>query len=235
MSLSKIRALLDKAESTTFPEEAEALSAKASELMVKYHIDEAQLNASRPRQDRGVVIEKTIDLGKGPYVGARQILIGQITDAFDARLLLSQGYKGKNAHVVAHESVVEQVEVLYTSLLLQATRAVAAAKVPPREHGLRFRRSFLISFAYRVGDRLREQLASAVAAADESASTSVALVLVDRKSEVDSWVDQAYPRLRKAPNLSASSSAAGREQGTAAGSRADIGGRSVSGARAALA
>ena len=44
-----INKLLRKAESTT-PEEAEALFAKAQELMVKYAIDEAMLNAAKGKQ-----------------------------------------------------------------------------------------------------------------------------------------------------------------------------------------
>src|SRR5437868_13324419 len=47
----KIAALLRKAESTT-PEEAELLMAKAQELMAKYAIDEAMLNAARGVKDR---------------------------------------------------------------------------------------------------------------------------------------------------------------------------------------
>ncbi len=44
--LGRIRALLAKAESTGFPEEAEALSAKAQQLMTRHRIDEALLSGS---------------------------------------------------------------------------------------------------------------------------------------------------------------------------------------------
>ena len=43
--LTRIRALLAKAEATGFPEEAEALSAKAQELMARHSIDEALIAA----------------------------------------------------------------------------------------------------------------------------------------------------------------------------------------------
>ncbi|WP_228984453.1 dihydroxy-acid dehydratase, partial [Streptomyces sp. DH12] len=43
--LGRIRALLAKAEATGFPEEAEALSAKAQELMARHSVDEALLAA----------------------------------------------------------------------------------------------------------------------------------------------------------------------------------------------
>src|SRR5205807_2396905 len=58
--LERVRALLAKAESTTFPEEAEALSAKAQELMARYAIDRALLGG----------------VGDGPHgVGGRRIHI----------------------------------------------------------------------------------------------------------------------------------------------------------------
>jgi hypothetical protein len=40
-----VRALLAKAESTTYPEEADALTAKAQELMARHSIDRAMLDA----------------------------------------------------------------------------------------------------------------------------------------------------------------------------------------------
>lgn len=49
--LGKVRALLAKAESTEFPEEAEALSARAQELMAKYRIDHALLAARSGKKD----------------------------------------------------------------------------------------------------------------------------------------------------------------------------------------
>ncbi|CAM5527758.1 hypothetical protein SFUMM280S_02998 [Streptomyces fumanus] len=50
-SLARIRALLAKAEATGYPEEAEALSAKAQELMARYSVDEALLAARAPAPD----------------------------------------------------------------------------------------------------------------------------------------------------------------------------------------
>src|SRR6476646_1454927 len=43
--LERVRALLSKAESTTFPEEADALTAKAQELMARHAIDQAMVDA----------------------------------------------------------------------------------------------------------------------------------------------------------------------------------------------
>src|SRR5262249_8603304 len=44
-ALDRIRALLAKAESTEFPEEAEALTARAQQLMARHRIDQALLAA----------------------------------------------------------------------------------------------------------------------------------------------------------------------------------------------
>lgn len=46
--MERIRNLLAKAEATTFQEEAHAFTEKAQELMQKYAIDQAMLEASRP-------------------------------------------------------------------------------------------------------------------------------------------------------------------------------------------
>ncbi|MGW6552870.1 DUF2786 domain-containing protein, partial [Streptomyces sp. NPDC055051] len=46
--LTRIRALLAKAEATGYPEEAEALTAKAQELMARHSLDEAGLAAGAP-------------------------------------------------------------------------------------------------------------------------------------------------------------------------------------------
>ena len=50
--LGKIRALLAKAESTEFPDEAEALSARVQELMAKHSINHALLAAQSASKDR---------------------------------------------------------------------------------------------------------------------------------------------------------------------------------------
>src|SRR5260370_6696469 len=53
--LARIRALLAKAESTEFPDEAEALSARAQELMARHSIDRALVDArsARPGEPEG--------------------------------------------------------------------------------------------------------------------------------------------------------------------------------------
>jgi hypothetical protein len=226
--LRRIRGLLDQAEGTPYPDEAEAFAAKAAELMARHHVDQAMLE--RASTDRHTVTELDIDLGRGQYVRARLMLLGVVADAFGCRLLSSSTHDGRVGHVIGHRADAESVSMLYTSLLLQATRAAQAEPGPRGHRQVSFRRGFLMGFAQRVGDRLAAQMAAAVR--DTESSTvepghpSVALVLADRRHAVDGWIDQKYGKLgRLGP--AAPVSALGVDRGTAAGERADLGQRPV--------
>lgn len=222
--LRRVRALLDQAESTPFPSEAETFAAKAAELMARHRIDHAMLDTARNGPDRGGVVEAEVELGRGQYVRARLMLLGVIADAYDCRLLSSSRPDGRMGHLVGHAADVEHVTLLYTSLLVQATRAATAEAVPRGHSGVAFRRGFLLGFAQRVGERLAVQMADAVRETDgvDEGSGSVALVLADRRTGVDRWIDEHYGRVGTlGPAAPANSAAAGR--GASAGDRADIG------------
>lgn len=227
--LEKIRALLDKAESTAaeFPAEAEALTAKAIEMMERYRISEIMIADAAPLQDRGKIIETTINVGSGPYVNARIALADQIARNHSVKLLQSTGYKGKKIYLNGYETDVALTEMLYTSLLVQAMRAVSSPETrqikPGYEHGTAFNRSFLLAFADRIGVRLQESNSSAVAAEGVPTSgRSVALVLADRSADVDADVLRRYGQLRAARPITGASSYAGRSAGTKAADRADL-------------
>ena len=53
--VSKVQALIAKAESTEFPDEAEAFMAKAQELMTRHAIDLAMLDGESGRREPGKV------------------------------------------------------------------------------------------------------------------------------------------------------------------------------------
>jgi hypothetical protein len=232
----KIRALLDKAEATTFPAEAEALTAKATALMASWQITEAMLAAGRPPTDRGAITTRDIELGKGHYVNARLSLLASAATFAQCRVLTSTGWNGRVGQVIGHATDVERAEMLYTSLLVQATAAAAKTPVDARS-GLSttsWRRNFLLGFARTTSDRLFEATEAAVAEADVRAArdaahastgrstASVALVLAERVDEVDAWIRSHHGRVGTARPARASSSA-GWTQGRAAGQRADLG------------
>lgn len=237
--LRRIRGLLDQAERTPFPSEAETFAAKAAELMARHHVDTAMLE--RSRRGGSAVVESDIELGRGQYVRARLELLGAVADAYDCRLLTSSGPDGRTGHLVGHAADVEQVSLMYTSLLVQATRAATVEEMPRGHRRVTFRRGFLLGFAARVGERLAEQAAAAARDAeadtpprrDGPATPSVALVLADRRDAVDRWVQERYPRLRRL-DQAAPVSAEGVDRGARAGDRADIGGSPITGRRAML-
>jgi len=126
-ALRRIRGLLDKAGSTSFGPEADSLYDKAAELMAKHRIDAAKLEASRAPAERSAVEERAVDLGSGQYVRARLQLIHNIAVNHGCRLLTHTTRDGRVATVVGVGDDCTRVELLYTSLLLQATRLAGAA------------------------------------------------------------------------------------------------------------
>jgi hypothetical protein len=127
----------------------------------------------------------------------------------------------------------ERVELLYTSLLLQAVGRLVRVRPPGAgESVAAYRRSWLHGFAVEVHRRLTAAHAAAAeeAGTAEPGAPSVALVLADRRHRVDRAYAEAFPRLG-APRRAALSGS-GFGDGTRAGARADLGSGAV-GARGA--
>ncbi|CAM5363643.1 hypothetical protein SBADM41S_08730 [Streptomyces badius] len=141
--LGRIRALLAKAEATGFPEEAEALSAKAK-LMARHSVDEALLAAGRPSPETPGACRIGVE---PPYEQAKAVLLDAVAAANHCRGLEPLGF----STVVGFETDLEAVELLYTSLLVQATTAMTKAEAAERAAGRKrtktFRQSFLAAYA----------------------------------------------------------------------------------------
>lgn len=199
--LERVRALLAKAESTTFEEEAQALTAKAQELMTKYAIDRAVLaaHAEGVSGDDLVAGVRTRRLSvDDPYASAKYLLLQQIAEANGCRALWQQS--AGTATVMGFDTEVDFVELLYTSLLVQATNAMIAAG-PQRDASGRsrtrsFRQSFLIAYGGRIGQRLLVAVADTVDEATQTVGPSLLPVLASRRDAVDQAVDQAFPEVR---------------------------------------
>lgn len=220
----KIRALLDKAENTTFPAEAEAATAKAAELMAAHRITEAMVSASGPRSS-DTIGTRTIMLSRGPYVGARTDLLAGIARAFGARLVYTATWEGREVELLGFDSDLASVELLYTSLLLQASVAASQHEVPRGHAAVTWRRGFLLGFADTVARRLSEVMAQATRTAQAtrgSESSSVAMVLADRTARVNAEYQRRYQNLTRGRGH-APVSHDSVIKGAAAGYRADIG------------
>jgi hypothetical protein len=220
----KIRALLDRAENTSYPAEAEAATRKAAELMAAHRITEAMLSASHT-QPSDAIATRVITLSRGPYVGARMALLGGVARAFGVRLVYSTTWEGREVELLGFEGDLAAVELLYTSLLLQATVAVAQHEIPRGHAALRWRRGFLLGFADIVGRRLTEVMAEAARDAQASmpsTSSSVAIVLADRTARVNAEYQRRYKNLSRGRGH-APVSHDSVLQGAAAGTKADLG------------
>ncbi|MEU1373544.1 DUF2786 domain-containing protein [Streptomyces triculaminicus] len=189
--LGRIRALLAKAESTQFPEEAEALSAKAQELMARHSIDEALLavEGGAPAEGPGAC-RIGID---GPYESAKALLLDAVAAANHCQAVWSSEYGFST--VVGFDADLELVELLYTSLLVQATTAMRRAADDHHARGRSrrtrdFRESFLIAYAGRVGDRLSAAVREVAA---EEARPQVLPVLAARDVAVGETAGRLFP------------------------------------------
>jgi hypothetical protein len=150
--LSRVRALLAKAESSSFPEEAEALSAKAQELMTRHALDRVLVEAGPE-----LPASRRIWLDT-PYVDAKSLLVHVVAQA--NRCLAVFDARWDFVTVVGDEDDLDAVTLLTTSLLVQATRAMIA---DPAGRDRAFRKSFLVSYATRVGERLDQAAEAAIA------------------------------------------------------------------------
>jgi Protein of unknown function (DUF2786) len=233
--LERVRKLLAKAEAAgVTPAEAEALTAKAAELMARYGIDRALLAAAQPETDRPD--SKIIDI-PNPWAQVQGHLLAGLAAAMRCHcVILTSRQPGSRIHIFGYGSDIERTEVLFTSVLVQMWHGLVAMPLPPGTRSPRaWRRSWLLGFATAVIGRVRA--AENKAAADpvtpaESSGHSVALVLADRKQIIKRAAEQAYPNTRKSR---VSYSGSGYRDGYAKGQQADLGGpRLTPGARRAL-
>ncbi len=200
--LTRVRALLAKAESTGFAEEAEALSAKAQELMTRHALERAVVEADdggapEPATARRLWLDS-------PYVGAKALLADAVASANRCRTVFSErlGF----ITVLGDDVDLELVELLTTSLLVQATKAMLAGGRQITRSGQSrtrsYRQSFLVAYATRIAERLRN--------ASEEATTTTRFhlgeggperesrllpVLAARQRVVDSLFDEMFPEL----------------------------------------
>ncbi|MEH0843359.1 DUF2786 domain-containing protein [Micromonospora sp. CPCC 205711] len=217
--LDRVRALLAKAESTTFPAEAEALTGKAQELIARHSLDRALVEASaeRPDQPGGVRLGT-----EAPYAGAKALLVQEVAAANRCEAVWSDdlGF----ATVLGFAGDLEAVELLYTSLLLQATTAMLRGRSERKAAGRRtkaYDESFLNAFALRIGERLRSATEEANRQAAEAAGPERLLpVLAARSDAVRERMDTLFPGLTRA-RLTVRD-AEGWHSGTSAADRASL-------------
>jgi hypothetical protein len=223
--LDRVRKLLSKAEDEACPPaEAEALTAKAAELMARYGIDRALLGALHPETDRPA--DRVFTLGN-PWGDVKRHLLAGLATALRCQCVQTRHETGTRLHVFGYNSDLQRADILFTSLLVQMARALAAQPVPAYGGAARaWRRSWMLGYCSAVVARVRaaEEAAAAAGGAeagDSAGGRSAALVLADRSLVVRRQVTAAYPRLRK---TRVTYSGSGYGDGYREGQKADIGG-----------
>ncbi|GAB2936460.1 DUF2786 domain-containing protein [Micromonospora polyrhachis] len=231
--LGRVRGLLAKAESTEFPQEAEALSAKAQQLMARHSIDHALLDLGTdgaPRRTVGVpdgtghqplAVRIGVD---SPYEQAKALLLQEVAAANRCRSVWSGEFGF--ATVLGFPSDVESVELIYTSLLVQATAAMVRGGSRGGSTGRSYRQSFLQAYAVRIGQRLRDAAdAARREAVDAAGSDRLLPVLAAREDVVRETVDAMFPGIVE--RRVRGNDAAGWAAGTAAADRVALADRSA--------
>lgn len=216
--LATVRGLLAKAESTTFDDEAEALSAKAQELISRYAL-ERLLDAEASGGDVAGPGARRVWL-ESPYVGAKAQLVHEVARANASRAVLSE--PPGVCTVVGGDADLDAVELLVTSLLVQANAAMLrhgrAVDARGSSRTRSFRQSFLMAFAIRIGERLAETAEQVLH--DSGHERSLLPVLRSRDEAVDAAFEALVPHVRK--KRSAISDPAGWHAGQAAADLASI-------------
>ena len=218
-ALKTIRALLAKAEATTFEAEAEAFTAKAQELMTRHSIDAAILAASTAAGGHRGIHSRRVHIDN-PYADEKATFLAAIAHVNGAKCVWSPS--AGFSTLMGYPVDLQLTDVLFTSLLVQATHASATATAhDKRLRTPSFRRAFLVSFADRVAERLELTRAKVTHLAEADYGSALVPVLARKAAEVQSAYAEAFPNATNMP--ARRYNANGWHAGRQAADRADIG------------
>jgi len=212
--LERVRALLAKAESTDFPAEAEAFAGKAQELIARHSL----ADALETHAVAVVPLARRVGVDH-PYEDEKASLLDAVARANRCETVWSPelGF----TTVFGFDADIDAVEVLYTSLLVQANRAMAREEPGGGKAGKSrlkaFRRSFLVAYAIRIGERFK----AATKAAEVEAGPDLRPVLASREAQVRETVRRVFPQTVRVRG-SRIDSLEGWESGRAAADRAAL-------------
>ncbi len=220
-AFTRIRGLLAKAESSNFAEEADAFMSKAQELMTRHCVDRTMVEVDSVGDGHSRVEAYRVWL-EDPYLEAKSYLLANVANANRCRAVVSTGLGCST--LIGHPDDLDATELLFTSLLVQATRRITDLGNDPtggrRSRRPSYRRSFFVAYANRIGTRLCKTSEVATAAADEGLGHRLLPVLARREKEVDAAVGDLFGHLEEI-RLSRSD-IAGWAAGTAAADMAEL-------------
>ena len=190
--LIRVRALLAKAESTTFPDEADAYSAKAQQLITQHRIDAALVAGEVTDPDAPDAVRVGID---APYTEAKSMLLHVVAEASGCAAVWSaeDGF----STVFGYAADLDAVQMLYASLLVQGTAAMVREGSARHDSPARtktFRQSFMHAYALRIGTRLR-RAATRTGEAAAAEHDRLLPALARREAAVSTAVERVFGTL----------------------------------------
>lgn len=241
--VAQVRALLDKAASTEFPEEAESFLEGAMRLMAKYDIQEDAVRAADPSK-RDQVVSKIITV-KGLYYYQRSMILAKIAMELGCRVVILGGGRGDKyvaLDIMGREGATEDTAVLFAAADLHCSGEVKrlgdAIDFPNNGAKKAWKHSFIMGYASTVAQKMRKATKEAEQGAKETYGDAfaqgVALERVETKEAVQRFEKDKYPKLGTTVRSSGTSSA-GRNAGRKAGEQFGGAGTGVgSGTRGAI-
>lgn len=223
--LSRVRALLAKAESTPFPEEAHAFTAKAQELMIRHAIDEAMLgdvggDAGAEMIMAEVWIEKPFIRSKGALLN----VVGTTNRCWVLGPASTRNGEAKSRYqVFGRKRDVDFVETLFTSLLLQAQVEMVKSECDNENAGVEmgnmktWRNVFMVAYSNGIYRRLKD-----VNKEVEKEAPGVGLVLADQARQAEAFGREAVGGLVRSSSRTVRDHAGASKAGSDAAKRASI-------------
>lgn len=237
--IQKVQLLLAHAGGTENPSEQSLYIQKAQELMTRYAIEEADLEANMKPEDRKkpIMVETTI---WGDYLPQLRSFFNAL--ALQNRCKLVYGSTCKRTEgsptckiwLFGSEVDIDYTRHLYRTLRDQCFQEMRKTKVPSWEAARAFRINFIMGFRGMIISRLKQAEAhtfSSAAPETQVASSSVQnfqLMTITRSAEIEKLVKESIGTTHTT-RLSSPSSFRGAEAGRNAGAKATISRGAVSG------
>lgn len=113
--LERVRKLIDKANSTTFEAEKQAFFDKAESLMQAHEIEQAELDAHRPKNEQRPIVSRTVNVGDYNWWNHKYRLLVVFAQHRKVRLAQTPRY---DFVIVGYEADLDFVELLWTTTVL---------------------------------------------------------------------------------------------------------------------
>jgi hypothetical protein len=159
-----------------------------------------RLRAASQEGDRDAPEGRRIGIDN-PYEGPKAALLTAVADANRCRTVWSS--KLGFLTVIGFAPDLDAVETLFTSLLVQATRAMTREGSRTDRYGRSrtraFRQSFLSAYAVRIGERLdevsRDETEAAARETSRAGGAELVPLLKARSAAVDEALEAMFPEL----------------------------------------